>query len=408
MLISLLLLFLAPKTSLGANTLSDNVQLESKSMTHNGRSYNGLAIHLGSGGESSQEMIFGLIDIAHPYSIIGDKTKSGWGIRCDAPLKNSCEVTNPNAKEDFASYFLYRYEEARVHFRFEFSKKTLVNDIKPMDFRLHVGGQKWFLNAWGSFGLSPESEIVNYLRRVFEKDISFGLKFDLDEEQRSSEHPNFSSFVIQNPIVRTGDSLLTLNISESERFWGFQGILTAPVKVFNMPETNVCLSSTSDEVILIPDAEGFCRAVQRVACSGQEWTNCTIANANLEKLAPLSLRVQNFNFTFTPLEYTFFDSKGLLQCRVGWISDLRSSSQCKMNAELGIGKLFFAKFNPIFVFGAKKKNRLVFVRNLEVKKPANLLYWAIVTLFGLILVALIIKFILFKKQQSDEEYEKMD
>ena len=347
------------------------------------------------------------MDISKGWSLIGDSLRVSWGIECKDPKTNSCQVEDATLREDFYSFFQYKFVKASVHARLNPDQVLETEGIEKLPLRLIEGGQPWPFGGWGVLGLSPQGDFARYVRRLAEEDFSLGMKFQLTTPRADNERLAFESFVIQNPIVDPNTVLVSVELSESEEFWTLQGDLSLPDTEYQLQNRRFCLSSTASEIVQVIDALEFNRSVQRLACGGKVWTDCTRANADLSKLQPLTLIFSGAQFTFSPQEYVFFGRHEELKTRIGDIWSMRSDQQCPPGTELGLGKLFFQKYFPLFTFTTDGKSKLSLLDKLEIKDTTTDLPRMLMIVGGVVLFAVIIFAIVRSKEQNISGYSNV-
>lgn len=390
------------------NLMEPDILLDSRYMENNKRGYNSVSLYAGTGQEIDHQYIFAQIDIGHPYTIVGDLSVLDWGFLCDGSVDNSCEIIDDVVNEDFLNDFLYKYKKAKLRLRFDFYQTDEIEHEK-MEVRLLQKSQKWFLDRWGSVGLSPNSEIGNYLRKSYLTNSSFGLKFKLTKKiDVDNEELSFDSYILQNPTDTDSNKdfiLVTKVLPAKAEFWAIDGDVDTSIPSFNVKAKPICFSSTRNEILLVPEPYELCAEIQARACNGLTGAKCMKLNANISKLSKLTFTFDGTQLSFEPEEYTFFDKYGKLGCRFGMLADLTNDLQCPVSAGAAVGKLFFLKYIPIITFLKDGQSQLTLLKSLNVEFYTHVFRW----IFGIFLlmgfVWMIVKFVLQNKYKNDAVYE---
>ena len=406
-MLPLLLLIAVLNSAACDNVLSQDLQIDSTYVVLDDNfSYNLLKLFIGKGDEPRHDANYMEIDINHCFSIIGDLDNPNvkWGISCKDPAQNSCQVDDTNTKDDFYNFFLYKYKPASVHVRLNSPEKLVVDNLKKLPIRLHQGGQKWYLDTAGTLGLSPQSEFGNYLRAAYKTDVPLAIKYKATNPKVSSELLQFNSYVVLNPTLNATQIITSFTYAATENFWSLKGALKLANTEYNYNNINFILTSNANEIIQTIDAMDFCHRIQEVACNGLILANCNKTNADLTKLSNLEFTFNEKVFSFTPAEYTFYNDRDVLDCRVGDVGSLRSDYQVPPKTEFALGKMFFEKYIPLFTFNADGTAKLTFLNTLEVKEK-NSSIWLILGIVGAVIaIAVILYIMMHKKENRDENY----
>ena len=157
---------------------------------------------------------------------------------------------------------------------------------------------------------------------------------------------SFNLTAVQLPELSASSTIDTIEVDlqKTSGFWA----LTAKKFVLGVvdnkqyPNLDFCLSTTSNELLLMYDAVDICNDFREKLCNTRDRRNCKeeTAKGKLSTLGNIVINFNNHEIVYKPEEYTYFD-KGVFECRFDVPESERAGQKCPPNTHLGLGKLFF-------------------------------------------------------------------
>lgn len=388
-----------------ANKLGKDKYLTTSSIQMQHGYVYGAEAFIGESGKSKTSIDYFDYNFGLSESAIGDFNTVNWGVECDENSKEyntTCEVTSKDIHSDFYYWMLYKYKKAKLHMRFFKEASIEVTDKSKMPIQLVVDGQKWPISTYGVLGLAPNGSFANYVRELYDDDLSLMFGFP-SYESDSNDRLHFKTHIVQNPSYEA-NNVAGEFISNLDNYWWLRADIENPGKPQDTLDAKLCLTSIADEIILVQDAELYCYNILKKACGPKDPKECTSKDIDMKTMPDLNITIQSKRFNFKADEYLYFNSKGFANCRIGDLSDAASLELCPLSANAGLGRLFYNKYIPIFTFNKDGKSTLTFLYEYKFIDQRGHLGILIGTVITLILVFLFLYILARKKRQSDEEY----
>lgn len=395
----------------GLNNLDPNFEMTTDFYGRDQKYYYGVKLIMGSGTETSNDRISMEINLGYPHVLLGEKHKAKWGVDCQHPEANSCEVTDESEEVLFYNSLQLRCQKAKMYLRIDYRNQLNVTEplVQKADAQLVVSGNYWPLRNWGVLGLAPQGAFSKFFSSAYSQQASLLLYYKARDKGAESEDMVFSTRIFANPQYNITSVMETYNIPETQPFWIIEGSSEFISKAYSFKKTNICLNSVNDDIIQVVDATDRCDAVKNLICDGKIGPYCTRDNADLHKAPKLSIKLGNTFFEFYPEEYVYFKKDKVADCRFGDINRLRASDTCPHNTELALGRLFFEKFIPVFKYNYSRPAQVVFLN--QYYPPYNPYFpeksWIAVILgiiVALVVIGVIVTFVMQEKRRQDEEY----
>jgi len=391
---------------LSQNVLRENTTIETTTIDKFGTQFYGLIVGHGTGNEKEKSQGSFLIDLGLKDVIIGDKSKTGWGIVCDGSVDNSCAITGKDKQT--ISYFkqVMTANEAEIFLRVDKSNKLEVNQPKvdKLSFKLIVGGSKWVLDDWGVLGLAPNGSMSKLLTQAYGPNTSLALKY---VAKSSNEALTFDFKAYLNPKYSQSDVVNTMEFQEKAEHWTNIvdiGFISTP---WSFQKANLCFASVKNKLLLVTDAVDRCNAVKSLICNQKIEDECVRPIADLTKAPNLVFEFGSLKFEFSPSEYIYFEGD-IAKCRFGNFEDVRDNGSCDENSVLAVGNLFYQKYIPVLKFNYGGKSSITFLSKFEApgddSNSGRVVYMIIGGIAALIAFGVLISTILKKREEADDQY----
>jgi hypothetical protein len=193
--------------------------------------------------------------------------------------------------------------------------------------------------------------------------------------------------------------------------WTFSKVLVDFKKQSKMSDMNVCLSSSSNELLRFPKSNEKCKEIIDSICKDQ---NCK--KEDISKAPELRIIFNKYEFKFFGSEYLYWteseDKKITIGCRFG-LPDARE--RCAQDSVV-IGKPFYNKYVPVIRisteanegFGAGMKTTLAWLPYFDNYKHKEGLKWAMIAISISIVILLVLIFVIQKiKKTTAEDYHEI-
>lgn len=366
----------------------------------------GVEIFIGDSSRAKSSIDYFNTNFGAYESAIGDVNSLNWGVECkDTPQEyyTTCELVSDEIHDNFFYWMLYKYKDASFHMRFNADDVLDIIKKDKMPVQLVVGGQKWPIDTYGMLGLAPRSAFADYVRQMYNQNLSLMFGYSTYEVDSSSKLL-FKSHVVQNPVYEDKNVFASVKLADFASSWNFVADLENPEASQNLKAAQVCLTSVSDDVILVPDSDLFCENILKIACAGKDPKECSEADIDFTKVSNLKLTLGDKVFDFKADEYLYFNSKSKAACRIGDLSDIGSLQVCPGDTNIGLGRLFYQKYIPVFTYNNDKTSTLSFVSHYNFIDRKGHTGLIIAVSIVTVIVGVFLCVLSIKKKRSDEEY----
>ena len=369
--------------------------------------FTGIVTSLGTGKEWVNDTAIFHVDIGYPRMIIGDKSSTQWGVRCDEENRNTCKSTNKNPT--YQAYFgkTLLVEEAEFHLRVDGNKILNVTDplVPKMAAQLAVGGDEWPLNDWGVIGLGPSGDFSQYFSRLYDNQASLLVK--MDASNIDMPHPNFDMRIFMNPELQPADIVGTFQLPAGSKSWTLLGDHDFANPTFSFKNQKICFTNQREDIIQVPDPQQRCDALGKILCKSDIARNCKKGAFDMKIAPKLSFSIEGTVFTFEPEEYLYFDVNNGLKCRFGTSSNISLYRGCDDGTKFAFGKLFLVKYIPAFSYQSDGSATLTLlskftVPDRPVEKKTNWLLISVVIIAIVITVSFGIAFFVRKRKNVED------
>jgi hypothetical protein len=398
-------------TVFSLNNVGPNYELTTDVLQNNNVNYYGIKTLMGTGGEKSNDKLTLEANIGYHNIIIGDKNKANWGIDCSSTENNTCEVTDPKTELLFYHSKQLAASTASLHLRIDTKQNLNVTEpvVDKIPAKLVNGGNSWNMKDWGVLGLSPQGSFSKYFSTAYNKAASLLLLYNLKDKTVQNEDIAFDFRAFINVEYNDTSVAKVIDVEKSNEFWSTTASIDFISPAFSFKDTNVCFNTITDEIIQVIDVLDRCDAVKKLICDNKIGPDCTKNNANFEKAPKLVIQLGDSKFEFHPDEYLYYRADGVVDCRFGDGENLRVYDVCDPRTELGLGKLFFQKYIPVFKYNHGQNAQIVllnqFTPPVNPDLPANIWIWIILGIVGaLVIIGAIVAFVMKKKSTDEDAY----
>jgi hypothetical protein len=401
------------------NQASENTVLNTTSIFEEKTIFNGIKLGLGLGTEKELQFNSFSMNIGLQTSIIGNIDDAGWGIKCDKTVENSCEIPDPTKKTTI-KYFnqTYQAQKAQLFFRIDLNNTLITTNptVDKAEVDLVVNKEKWILENWGILGLSPNGSFAKYFNQAHGVNSTILLQYTILDDSAPNSNITFDSSAYLNP--KYYPSALYLNIDQQPNAGYFSGKANAKFASpdLSINNTELCFSTVVDEVILLPEPQKRCEAVQKIICEGKIGKDCNKLTADLSSAPSLIITMNDVDFEFLPEEYIYMytpanslsdDPTPLVDCRFGDIQELKDNVFCGNAPILAVGKLFFQKYVPVLAYGKDGASSIRLLTSFVIPHPL-LSHWMLMVVLSVIAtilgIAMLIRVIFFRKFDQNGNY----
>lgn len=315
---------------------------------------------------------------------------------------NTCTVTEDNETMDYYLANMFKYKKAELYLRLSNESEIETIGKEKLPIKLVTGGQRWPLDNINVLGLSPQGYFAKYLRQLYEDSTSFLFGFSPIDNTADNDDLSFKTHVIQNPVFPKENLITKFFLGSDQSYWNLYGGFEVKGSDWHYTHTSICLSSVSNELILIPDSEMVCNFVIQRICPYMAYEDCTKAKAKLTQAPQLSLNTDTFIFTFNWDDYLFFDKQGIARCRLGNIADIRWRHICPPDTQVAVGKLFLAKYIPILTYNQDNSTEITFISKYPFYEDHDF-PWHFLFGFCVFLMIAVIVFIIVKRNEEGDK-----
>lgn len=350
-------------------------KLEARAITFKGSTLIGVSSFL----TKAKQKLFLTLEFAENFTLIADSSKFPWGISC-MEADDCFQGTETNS--DFYDFVQYSYKNVSTIHRL-FAEQTFNDEEEPNKIRYMNQSQPWPNGQWGVLGLAPRGTFADYMRRANTKTegFSLGISYNFEEDWKDFGEVNLQ----MNPERKEENVIAEFDIGESG-FWRANGTITLK-HFFPGTQKSFCVDPNQNHLLLSADGKIICSHIIRMACGTSKPEDCTKSNAQMENLSPLIFKFGNSPIQFEPTEYTFFDKKNILRCRIGSIKDLRSLQRCPERTEFALGRKFFSNISPVFYYYTNRTSKMEFWADLNGREKRLGFLLAICFVFVCLIVA---------------------
>ena len=393
------------------NVLDKNYELDMDTLTKNDNFYNGLETLLGTGQEKSQDKATFEINLGYPYTFIGDKNKSKWGIDCSNPDNNSCQITDTT--EDLFFYYSKQlnFQTGAMFLRADKNNNLNITDpvVDKLGVRIVTGGNNWVLNDWGVIGLAPQGAFAKYFTAVYGKSSSLLLLFNAKDKNAENESFKYDVRTFINVFYNETAIVKNIEIPETSNSWSAVATMNFISTEWSFTNAPICFNTMTPEIIQVPDSTDRCDAVKNLICAGKIGPLCTKDIADFTTAQKLVIQIGDSNFEFAPEEYLYYTEKNIVDCRFGDVEDLRTNESCDSRTEFALGRMFFQKYIPVLQFNFGQKANLILLNQfsapIKPDGPSGSWLWIIIgILVSMLVIGAIVAFIMKKKRGDEEAY----
>lgn len=351
------------------NSLQNNLYLDTSYIQTGQGYFYGMKIFVGDSLQAHSMVDYFAINFGVAETVFGDSEISAWGVECgEFPEEPSstCDILSNDVKEAFYHWMLYRYKNARLYVRMSREEILETSGRHKLGIRVISGGQKWPTVSIGLLGLSPRGAFSDYLRQMYDQEMSLLFKFP-SYKSDSNDHLLFETQVVQNPTVIDDNIAATIILKPNLHFWAFESALESPIKSQSIKDARVCLTSVADYILLLNDAQVFCDDILRKVCGSKNPRECRMEDLALDDVNDVKLTIKDQILVFSASEYLYTNPKGLARCRFGELSDVASLQFCPQDTNVGLGRLFYYKYAPMLTFGKDHASTITFITQHNAK-----------------------------------------
>lgn len=402
--------FLALVAFMTDNQLPKDTLIETTSLKMDDRPHNGFILALGSSHESEWGIADFEVNLSYPKTFIGQISEVGWGINCD--WKNTLKMNSCIVKSDDTKIVTYgsvniKVKPADIHLRLSQSIKLNNVDLAmtKLSIGLVVGGDAWPMENWGVIGLSPQSDFADYYRGIYNNPFQILMQFKSSTFDQDQKHVEFKLNSVLNPSYKAGDIIAQNSLAKNATYWTLDGGLTMISDLWKIKPGKICLSSLTDDVLIMPDAKERCDAVKKLVCPNYVSEPCVKQVANFLKAPVIEIQFDDKSAKISPEMYLYFQNDNL-ECRFEELKSIQQN-ECDPESSFGIGKFFLQYFVVILEYGLEEDNKLILLNHFE-RESDEPKWWALIFLFTIFAVAIVVFYFMVVYEEVRKRHEEQD
>ena len=393
------------------NQLPQDTLIETTSLKMDDKPHNSYILGLGTSHESDWAIADFEVNLSYPKTLIGLVAEAGWGISCDneKTIKiNSCFLMSNDTTESYYGNTKIKVKPAEIHLRLSGSIKLNILDliVPKLPISLIVGGDSWPMENWGVIGLSPQGDFAAYYRSIYRAPFQILMQFKSSTFDQDQKHVQFKLNSVLNPIFKNEDIIAQNSLEASEKFWSLQGGLKMISDLWNIKSGKICLTSLTEDVLIVPDAKERCDAIKKMVCNIYAGEPCVKQVADFSKAPILEIEFAGKSAKISPEMYLYFQDNNL-ECRFEEFRQVKQN-ECDPESSFGVGKFFLQYFILILEYGKDGNNQAILINHFE-RDTDEPKWWALIFLFSIFAVAIIVFYflVIFEEIKSRREEEDL-